>query len=369
MPTLWINVCEPSADIYAGLLISWLKKHCPCLKIIGMGGLHSRKAGLEALYRAEDLSVMGLVEVFSSLPRILKLLKNIKLSLAKYKPDAIILFDAPDFNFRLAKYAAGLNIPVFYYIAPQLWAWRPSRVKFLKKYVRKVFAIFPFEKEFFQKQGVNTLYVGHPLLELIDFSVYSSIPRKPNKLLLLPGSRKKEVSKLLPVFGQTVSLLQKNNPNLQVTLIKSHNLELNFIKSFLPLKHDYEIVDTEKRYEQMASAKLALAASGTVTLECALLSLPTIITYKLNPISFFIGKHLVNVSAIGMPNLIAREKILPEFIQDEVYPENLTKAILDMLNPDNYQKIIQKLKIIREILGQERATPTVGQHILNFLKE
>lgn len=367
--TLWINCCEPSADVYAAQLIGWLKNNYPHLNILGMGGKLSREAGLKALFKAEELSVMGLTEVISSLPRILSLLKNIKNSLKKIKPDLLLLLDAPDFNFHLAKYAFSLNIPVFYYIAPQIWAWRKNRVHFLKKYVKKIFCIFPFEEEFFQKYKLSTLYVGHPLLEEINFDTYKNILKKKNRILLLPGSRKKEVSKLLPLFNETAKKLKEKDNSYQFSLIRADNIPLDMIYKNLSPKLNCKIVERKNRYLEMAKSYLAIASSGTVTLECALLGLPTIITYKLSFLSYTLGRLLVDVPAIGMPNLILKEKIFPEYIQHQANPENILKSINHFSNPNNYNFILEKLKEIKSILGQNKASETVGKYIINFLNK
>ncbi|WP_092065938.1 lipid-A-disaccharide synthase [Desulfonauticus submarinus] len=367
MSTIWINACEPSADIYASLLIKWLKKNAPNIDVVGMGGIYSRQAGLKTFFKAEELSVMGFTEVITNLPRIIKLLSHIKSKIKQVKPDLILLLDAPDFNFRLAKYADGLNIPVFYYIAPQLWAWRQGRVKFLKKYIKHIFCIFPFEENFFHAKGIKTSYVGHPLLELIDFPKLS-VTKKSNTLLILPGSRKQEINSLLPIFNQTALLLKEKHPNLNFKLIKADNISLNLIHKFLSPDLKCTICPAKDRYKEMVSSKIALAASGTVTLECALMELPTVIAYKLSPLTFQIGKLLVKVPAIGMPNLILKEKIFPEFIQHQATPENLSQAVLQMLQPEQYQHISLKTKQIKKILGEKKATSTIGQYIIKFLK-
>lgn len=367
--TLWINCCEPSADVYAAQLIGWLKKHYPHLNIIGMGGKLSREAGLKALFKAEELSVMGLTEVISSLPRILNLLSNIKNSLKKIKPDLLLLLDAPDFNFHLAKYAFSLNIPVFYYIAPQIWAWRKNRVHFLKKYVKKIFCIFPFEEDFFKQYNLSTLYVGHPLLEEINFDAYKNVPKNKNKILLLPGSRKKEVSKLLPLFNETAKRLKEKDNNYQFSLIRAENIPLDMIYKNLSSNLNCKIVERQDRYLEMTKSYLALASSGTVTLECALLNLPTIITYKLSFLSYILGRLLVKVPAIGMPNLILKEKIFPEYIQHQATPENILKSITYLSNPQNYAFTLKQLKKIKKILGQNKASETVGKYIIKFLNK
>ncbi len=366
--TIWINCCEPSADVYASQLITWLKTHHPQINIIGMGGELSRKAGLKALFRAEELSVMGFTEVFSALPHILKLLRDIKQSLKKARPDLILLLDAPDFNFRLAKYAWQLNIPVFYYIAPQVWAWRKNRVHFLKKYIKKIFCIFPFEEDFLKQYKVNTSYVGNPLLDIIDFNSFKNITREKNKILLLPGSRYKEVHSLLPLFNEVCLNLQQKK-NYQFTLIKADNIDLKTITQYLSPQLNCKIVERKYRYQEMASSYLALAASGTVTLECALMQLPTIITYKVSSLTYLVGKLLIDVPAIGMPNLILKEKIFPEYIQKEANVKNILQSINLWEQEKTYNNTILKLKEIKTILGNKKASQSVGEELVSFLEQ
>jgi len=366
MPKIWINACEPSADVYASLLIKWFQANLPQAKVMGMGGKLSREAGLEALFQAEQLSIMGLTEVISALPRVVKLLNSIKRQIKKIKPDLLILLDAPDFNFRLAKYARKLNIPVFYYIAPQLWAWRQGRAKFLKKYTNHVFCIFPFEEKFFQKWGCNTSYVGHPLLELLPPN--SNQNSDLANVLLLPGSRKKEVESLLPLFNEVGLRLKAQKPDLCFQLIQAEHISLSLLQKFLSPSLNCQIIPSSKRYQAMQKAKLALAASGTVTLECALNLLPTIIAYKVSSLSYFLGKQMIKVPAIGMPNLILGEKVFPEFIQDQANPKQLTQTALELLTDNSKQEQIKtKLKKIKTLLGEKQATPSVGNYIKNFL--
>jgi lipid-A-disaccharide synthase len=318
---LWISAGEASGDIHAASLLAALRTLEPGLQAMGMGGPALTKAGCDVRFPMRLISLVGLTEVLSGLPRILKLLGEVKRALVENRPRALILIDCPDFHFRVARMAKKLGIPVYYYVSPQVWAWRSGRVEFLRRFTRKVLCILPFEKDFYAARGMDVDYVGHPLMDQMPLAELDAIRPDPDLLGLLPGSRRKEVAALLPEFAQTALLLRREFPNLRVALARAPGLDPEYLRSFLPPELPVEIVEPEERYRMMRQSRVLLAASGTVTLEAALIGTPTVMSYRFSALSYAIGKMVVQVKFGSLPNLILNREVFPELIQDKAKAE------------------------------------------------
>ena len=318
---LWISAGEASGDIHAASLLAALRTLEPGLQAMGMGGPALTKAGCDVRFPMRLISLVGLTEVLSGLPRILKLLGEVKRALVENRPRALILIDCPDFHFRVARIAKKLGIPVYYYVSPQVWAWRSGRVEFLRRFTRKVLCILPFEKDFYAARGMDVDYVGHPLMDQMPLKELDAMTPDPNLLGLLPGSRRKEVAALLPEFAQTALLLRREFPNLRVALARAPGLDPEYLRSFLPPELPVEIVEPEERYRMMRQSRVLLAASGTVTLEAALIGTPTVMSYRFSALSYAIGKMVVQVKFGSLPNLILNREVFPELIQDKAKAE------------------------------------------------
>ncbi len=367
---IWINACEASADNYGAMLMQELKKSCPDMDIMGMGGVAMRASGLQTVFRSEDLSLVGLTEVIGALPRIMGYLKKIKCLLKQNRPDIIILLDAPDFNFRLAKMASSLGIPVLYYIAPQVWAWRKSRVRFLKKHVQAVACIFPFEKSFFQQHGIDAEFAGHPLMEMLDFSRLQQLPVTDNQICILPGSRKREISSLMPVFFQAAEILHSSHPDLHFKVVQAPGMSLDYIRQFCPHRTWLKFVPAENRYETIKQSSMAMAASGTVTLECAVLEVPAVVAYKLSRLSYLAGRMLIRVKHISMPNLIMNRDIYPELIQNQASSDKVAACLKSWIDNQSHRFAIRtELKKIKEILGKKSASRTCARMALELINK
>lgn len=353
---VWINVCESSADYYGAMLMQELKRRLPDLEITGMGGPAMRDLGLDAVFRSEDLSLVGLTEVFTALPRIMGYLRKIRELMQEKKPAVLVLLDAPDFNFRLAKMAHSLDIPVLYYIAPQVWAWRRSRVHFLKKYVDRIACIFPFEQAFFRQYGIKADFVGHPAMEALNLPELEKSQVSDNQIAILPGSRKKEISSLLPLFSRSAEILHHDYPDLVFNIIQAPGTRKEFLQKFCPAQHWFRFIAPEDRHSCIRKSRLAMAASGTVTLECAILEVPAVVAYKLSRISYLAGRLLIRVKYISMPNLILGRKIFPELIQNRANVNNIVSAIrLWLDDPEQTALVRSGLKKIRSLLGNKSA--------------
>ena len=364
-PTVWISAVETSADMHGARVMRSLQARYPGLRFRGVGGPAMRRAGLDAVARAEDLSVMGLTEVLEFLPRILKILRRVKRELAATAPVAVVCIDAPDFHFPVAKRAARLKLPVVYYVAPQAWAWRKNRVTFLRRYVDRLMCLLPFEESFFRGYGVNARFAGHPLLE--DMAEHNAAPGHPESavLAILPGSRHKEIHSLLPPFLDTVRRLHHAHPDLSCRLIQAPGIASEALLEHWPESVPVELVPAEARWAALSTATVALAASGTATLECALLGLPTVVAYKVSQVSYAIGKRLVDVPYISLPNLIMDKPLFPEFLQDDVCADQLSQALEQwLISPEDRLQTRSELQGLRHRLGGRTASEEVAEAVL-----
>jgi lipid-A-disaccharide synthase len=350
-PRIWLSACEPSGDLHAGLLAGALRELHPGIQLSGMGGSAMEDQLVDLRLRMEGLSVMGVSEVFAYLPRVFGMWRTIRKELAAWRPDAVVLVDSPDFHFRVARMASSLGIPVFYYISPQVWAWRQGRVEFLKRHVRRMFCILPFEPEFYRSRGMDAEFVGHPLAgELSRPEILSVVP-KPNRIGILPGSRKAEIQRMMPVFAQTAQELFAENPELEFCVVKAPSVNEELIRGHCPDHLPLRFIEARNRYAAMRSCALILATSGTATLECALLQVPTIVVYRFSRLSFLVGVRLVRVPAISLANLVLRRAVLPEFIQNQARPEIIAaQARAWLAHPERMDRIRQELARLPERL-------------------
>lgn len=367
---IWINVGEPSGDLHGAELIKALKSTHPDATFTGMGGPAMRAEGMDVLYDMKRISLVGLTEILGGLPKILMLLWQVRQTLAEIRPRAIILVDCPEFNFRIAKIAKKLGIPVYYYISPQIWAWRSGRVHFLREHVRRVICILPFEKAFYEKFGVDVDYVGNPLMDVLPLEKLDDMTVDDKRIGLLPGSRTKEVSTLLPEFAGAAKRLQKNHPDLKYVIVRAPGMERERLLSLWPADIPVEIVEPDTRYETFRSCRFIMAASGTVTLETALIGTPVIVAYQVSKLSAFIGKFLINVDFISLPNLIAGKEIYPEFIQEQAQAETLAHAAGKWLDdPDAYAGVKRELVELRSMVGNPGAALRAARIIIDDLIE
>ncbi len=362
-PVIWINAGELSGDIHGGALLEALRRQNSDIECYGMGGSYLRAAGQKASLRVEDLSVMGGTEVLAYLPRIIKMLRQIKRELTAGVPmknkaestkafDAVIVIDAPDFNFRVIKMARKLNIPVYYYISPKIWAWRTGRVNFIKKHVKRVLSILPFEVNFYAQHGMHIDYVGNPLVDMLKPCDLDHIQAIPNRIGILPGSRRKELQSLLPRFGQAAKLLLKSHPLLTFHCLRAPSMSREQITSLWPNDIPLEIIEPDNRYAFLRTCTMVMAASGTATLETALLRIPTLVAYTMSPLSGWLAKRLIKVKYAALPNLILEREVFPELLQDKATANLLAaKAALWLDTPQMLENVLCQLDTLRELVG------------------
>jgi lipid-A-disaccharide synthase len=372
----YIIAGEASGDLHGSNLIKELLLLDNKASIRCWGGNKMEAAGAMLVKHYRDLAFMGFAEVLKNLPTIFKNLDFCKRDILAFKPDVLILIDYPGFNLRIAEWAKKQGIKVIYYISPQVWAWKESRVKGIKKSVDKMLVILPFEKEFYKKWNYEVEYVGHPLVQVIDefkaqhggeASVYkaASFPNKGvNIIALLPGSRKQEILKKLPVMLQVAA----DFPEYHFVVAKAPGLEDNFYNELLaPYKNVSSVVN--KTYELLSVAKAALVTSGTATLETALFEVPEVVCYKGSAVSFQIAKWLIRIKYICLVNLIMDKEVVKELIQDEMTVKNinaeLKKILSDIAKKQQLQKDYTELKALLSKGGN--ASANAAKSIYNYL--
>ncbi len=366
--TIWMNAGEMSGDMHGGRLMAALRTQAPELAFCGMGGPEMREQGLDAVLRVEDLSVMGFTEVFGHIPRIFQMLKRIKLELAERRPDAVVLIDAPEFNFRVAKHAHALGIPVYYYISPKLWAWRTGRAKFIAKYITRMISILPFEIAFYKQFGMEVDYVGNPLVDMVDWQAIDHITPMPGRIGLLPGSRRKEIEPLMPEYAKAASILAAEMPHLEFHCIQAPGVDRESLQALWQSDVPLTIHGPLDRYAFMRGCEMLMAASGTVTLEAALIGTPTLVAYRLSKLSYAIAKRVVKVPYVALPNLIMEREVFPELLQEKADGSVLADHARQWLtNPAAIGAVRDDLAKLRTMLGEPGAPDRAAAVILQDL--
>ncbi|MDO9584065.1 MAG: lipid-A-disaccharide synthase [Desulfomicrobium sp.] len=369
-PIIWMNAGETSGDLHGQLLARALREERPDARILGMAGPAMRGEGVEARLETEALSVMGFTEVLAHLPKILGLLRTLKEELTKTRPDVVVVIDAPDFHFRVARIAGSLGIPVVYYISPKLWAWREGRVKFLRRHVSRLISILPFEVEFYARHGMNIDYVGHPLLDSIRTQEILETKPRANRIGILPGSRKREITSLLPVFSRTAALLSARYPELEFVLPVAPGMDRDLITKYWACETPVTLADSSSRYELMRSCRAIMAASGTATLETALLGTPTAVAYKFSQLTYLLGRLLVKVPFISLPNLILGKSVFPEFLQHDANPSALAAAMAQWMEDTPARaRVLEQLDILPGLLGNGGAANRAAKIVLQTMRK
>jgi len=368
---------EQSGDLHGSNLVREMCALDPGIGFFGIGGDLMRKAGVRLVAHSSQMAVVGLTEVVTKLGFILSARRTIKGILKKTPPDLVILIDYPDFNMSLAKFAKNAGIPVFYYISPQVWAWRRKRIYFLEKYVDRLAVILPFEAACYEPTGLDVHFVGHPLLD----AVRRKYPREealerfglhPEKatVALLPGSREKEVENLLPSMLCAARIIAEKIPDSQFVLPLAEAISSDLIRSIMatfPL--DITVVKHDT-YDAMGISDAAMVASGTATLEAALLEIPMIIVYKVSLFSYLMGRIVINVDRIGLVNLIAGKEVVPEFIQGEAEPEKMARELVKIITDVERRKVITSgLREVREKLGSAGAAARAAALACELIRE
>jgi lipid-A-disaccharide synthase len=360
---------EASGDEYAASLAREIQKRVDNVSIFAIGGKKTATENVTLIENIEKLTVVGLTEVLKHIPQVLKTLRKVKTFIKKNNPDFVILIDYPDFNFKVAKYAFKRKVPVFYFVSPQIWAWRRGRVYFIKKYVNKLFVIFPFEKNFYKSYNINVEFVGHPLTEKIfNFKKVNSVKEKEIGIALLPGSRNSEISKLINVMLEASILIKEKYPYMKFYLPVAPSLDYEKLKEKVAELAPFVEVTFGNSYDVINKSFLVISASGTATLESALFGKPVIIVYKVAPVSYFLGRILVKVPYIGMPNLLLGKCHNPELIQNNATPENIfIETVKFIENKLKYSVTSKKNSLLLDKLHKPDTFSTTAETILKSL--
>jgi len=365
---------EASGDLQAANLAKAILAINPQIKVSAVGGIHLRQAGADIFYDIKGLSVMGLFDVLKKLPKFFALRNLILKKIAQEKPDAVILVDFSGFNLRLAEKINKI-IPVIYYVSPQVWASRPGRVKTIKKFIHKMIVLFKFEEEFYRKYGLDTDFVGHPLLDIVaattdkkEFSDRFGLSDSKKTVTLLPGSRKAEIKNILPVMLRAAAMIQEKIKNVQFILAKSPQVDLkNYTRIIRKFKLDLKVAEG-KTYDCLNVADFCLVASGTATLETALMQKPFFIIYKMHPLNYLLYRPQVKIPYIGMVNIMAKRKIIPEFIQSRASHKKIADEAVKIINdPRELERMKNDLGGMKSLLGEPGAASRAARIILNFI--
>ena len=366
-----LSAGEASGDLHAAALTKAILALEPTAEIYGMGGEAMRAAGGEVVFDIKDHGVMGIVEVIRKLPQLYKLKKDFRKLMQDRRPDCFVTIDYPDFNMRIASMAKEMGIPIVAYIAPSAWVWRKGRARDVAKLVNKVASIFPFEYDLYKAAGADVEFVGHPLVDIVKLHISETAAKaKAGKrdghplILLLPGSRIKEIKNMLPPMLKALKIIKAKNPGVDFVVPRASTIPLGMLKELIAVAGvEVHIVEGDT-YDIMSVADVALATSGTVTLEAALCGLPSVICYKTSAITVAIARCLVRIPHIGLPNIVAGRQILPELIQEEMTPDNMAKEVLNFLEPSEHARIRKELKDVVKKLGKSGAVERVAKLIL-----
>jgi len=363
-PDIMIIAGEASGDLHGAHLVRAMRSINPGLRFYGVGGEEMEQAGVRLVVHSSEMAVMGITEILPRLGFILKVRRGLKKSLKQSRPGLLILIDYPGFNLPLARFAHENRIRVFYYISPKVWAWRKKRIYALEKYVDRMALILPFEEEVYKGVGLDARFVGNPLLDTVQRKYPRGKAMKKfglqeglTTIALLPGSREGEVTRLLPAMLEMAAILKGKVPAIQFVLPLAATLSLDYVQGPVGRQGVDIRITQGDGYDVVGLADIAVVASGTATLETALLGVPMIIVYKVSPLSYLIGRMFVHVDHIGLVNLIAGRTIVPELIQGDATPEKMAGEVYNILtNRSRMDEMKRELSGVGKMLGEPGAS-------------
>lgn len=372
MTKILIIAGEASGDKHAADLILELQNIHPEIEFTGIGGDDMQRTGAHLIYHIRQLAVLGITEIIKHLPFIRQVQRDIVAEM-KRGVDAVILVDYPGFNLRIAKLAHEAGIPVIYYISPQLWAWGEKRVEKVRKYIDLLLVLFRFEVDFYANHGINAEFVGHPLVDQVqisqskdDFRKQTGIAPGQQILGLFPGSREMEVRKLLPVMVAVATIIRDQFGAIPV-IGKASQLPVELYQEVIK-SNDIKILEG-KSHQLMRYSHATMVASGTATLEMGFLQTPMVVLYEVSPITYWLGRFLVKIDKIALANIVAGEKVVPEFIQKEITTDAVSAAIARYFTDQKYYEAVKsRLSVIKDALGEPGASLRAAKQISMFLK-
>lgn len=366
---------EASGDLHGSNLVREVRKLDASIAFYGVGSRRMAEAGVRMLADASEISVVGATEVLTHIREIYRVYSGLKSFLKNERPDLLVLIDFPDFNIMIGAYAKKLGIPVLYYISPQVWAWRRGRIKKIARLVKAMIVVFPFEVELYKKAGVDVRFVGHPLTDVVKSgytqaearSHFGLVP-EARTIALLPGSRKKEITNLLPDMLEAAGLLKKKFPDLQFILPVAPTLRQDLIREYVDKAGvPVQIVDG-RVYDALRASDAAIVTSGTATLETGLMAVPMVIVYRMSGLSYLIARLIINVRHVGLVNIVADNRVVPELLQEDATPTNIAHALFGMLSdPAYFSRVRDDLGRIRTRLGESGASARAAAVVLEFV--
>lgn len=369
MADVFLVAGESSGDAHGARLIEALRRICPGIQCEGLGGGAMQAAGMGLRYDLADSGIMGFFEVLKSLGMLRRLFQETVAHLREHPPGVLVLIDYPGFNVRLAKEAKRLGIPVVYYISPQIWAWKKGRLDTLARTVRKMLVILPFEQALYEAKGIDCEYVGHPLLDHIESTPIAGVFKSEGPVVgLLPGSRRQEIQRHMPLMAQVARALRQDYPAARFLVPCVSAERAQQVRAAMGDAPIETVVN--QFYEVLAAARCCLTASGTATLETCLFGVPMAIVYRLQPLSYWLARSLVQIEHIGMVNILAGREIVPEFIQSRA-ALSFVLPVMRELMADSPQRaeMIEDLAAVRAMLGGPGASARAAQTILAVIDE
>jgi lipid-A-disaccharide synthase len=368
---------EASGDLHGSHLVEALKNLRPESRFSGMGGKKMRSEGVETFFDIERMGAVGAIEILEELPHYIKVYRRLSKEISSGRYSAAILIDYPTLNLRLARLCERANVPVFYFISPQIWAWRKGRIKQIRETVSRMFVVLPFEEKLYLSADVDAQFLGHPFADKVHPSMQKTDALKefglnPDQKIigLLPGSRKNEIQSLLKIMLGAAQKIKADLGDCQFILPVADTIDPELIRQQLngnPL--NIRLV-RDKAYDVMNCCDFMIVASGSATLEAGILGCPMVIIYKLKAFTYFLARILINTEMIGLVNIVAEELVVPELIQGEATPDNIAKkALLHLNDPERLQQVRERLLKIRASLGEPGVMNRVAKSICNYLDE
>jgi len=365
-----ISCGEASGDLYAGALAEALRAQAPRVDLFGLGGDRLRAAGATLVGDFEGLTVTGLTEAVRVIPRSYAMYRRLVASARELKPDVCVLIDFPDFNFRLMAAMRRMGVPVVYYISPQLWAWRPGRMKTIRRFVDKVLVIFPFEASLYEQAGIPVHHVGHPLVDLVQtletrqsFLGDLGLAQESPTVALLPGSRPNEVRRIMPGLASAIPLIRSCVPDVQFLVAGAPSLSEDV---FAPLMVEDAVFVHGRTDDVLAASDVVITASGTATVQAALHGCPMVVVYRVSFLTYLLGKSFLKIDTFAMPNLVAKRRIVPELIQGDFTPGRVAEETVGLLTDAvRREQAGEALRRVRDQLGAPGASVRAASVILD----
>jgi lipid-A-disaccharide synthase len=371
-----ISCGEASGDMYAGALATELRRRAPEAEIFGFGGRRLQAAGGHLIGDYGPFAVTGLTEAVRVFPRSFAMLRRLVDAARELRPNAFVAIDFPDFNFRLMAAIRRLGIPIVYYISPQLWAWRPGRMDTMKAYVDRVLVIFPFEEALYRQAGVAVQFVGHPLVDMSHpgqerstFLAERGLDPAAPTVALLPGSRRNELERIVPVVSAAIPIIRARVPTTQFVVACAPNLSDALFSRLVNDQADARLVLVRDRTDDVLGASdVVITASGTATIQCVLHERPMVVVYRVSPLTYRLGKPFLTVDTFAMPNLVAGRRIVPELMQDDFTPERTADEALALLtDPARHAAMRDALTDVRQQLGPPGASGRAADAVLEVI--